>query len=259
LSYFLANLPLWLLITLIVAFPTALAMSAQALIHWRIGVKRLVQNNEIAGFKFATVGVIYAVLLAFTVIVVWEKYNDAQNAVAQEAAATAALFRYAEGKEVECQALRGALIKYIRSAINNEWPRMEGESHSSDVTLALSDVYRAAIALDHSGARSNAAMTEVFTQIDHVTTARRIRLDLASGLVPGVIWIVLYMGGLLTIGFTLFFGSENLPAQVAMTGVLSILVTMGLVVIISIDHPFTGPIHIQPEPLATVLADFEQP
>ena len=69
-SYFLANLPLWLLITLIVAFPTALAMSAQALIHWRIGVKRLVQNNEIAGFKFATVGVIYAVLLAFTVVVV---------------------------------------------------------------------------------------------------------------------------------------------------------------------------------------------
>jgi hypothetical protein len=40
-----------------------------------------------------------------------------------------------------------------------------------------------------------------------------------------------------------------------MTGVLSILVTLGLVVIISIDHPFTGPVHVQPGPLSAVLAD----
>jgi hypothetical protein len=40
-----------------------------------------------------------------------------------------------------------------------------------------------------------------------------------------------------------------------MTGVLSILVTLGLVVIISIDHPFTGPVHVQPEPLSAVLAE----
>jgi len=147
----------------------------------------------------------------------------------------------------------------MRSAIEDEWPRMEDETYSHDVTLALSDVYRAATALDRSGGRTNASMAEVFAQLDHVTTARRIRLGLASGFVPGVIWIALYLGGLLTIGFTLFFGSQNLPAQITMTGVLSILVTTGLVVIISLDHPFTGPIHIRPEPLATVLADFKQP
>ena len=39
--------------------------------------ERLSSNNEIAGFKFATVGVIYSVLVAFAVIVVWEKFNDA--------------------------------------------------------------------------------------------------------------------------------------------------------------------------------------
>ena len=44
-----------------------------------------------------------------------------------------------------------------------------------------------------------------------------------------------------------------------MTGALSVLVTMGLVVIVSIDHPFTGPIHIHPHPLEAVLAEFETP
>ena len=76
---------------------------------------------------------------------------------------------------------------------------------------------------------------------------------------PNVIWIVLFMGALLTVGFTLFFGSENPLAQVSMTGVLSVLVTMGLVVIISIDHPFTGPVYIHPDALGLAIAEFDQP
>ena len=92
-----------------------------------------------------------------------------------------------------------------------------------------------------------------------MTAARRVRLHLAEGLVPNVIWFTLFAGAALTIGFTLFFGSENLLAQIAMTCVLSIVVTMGLVVIVTTDHPFTGPVSIHPDPLAGVLADFERP
>ncbi len=258
-SYFLSSQPLWLLVILLVIVPTIAAMCAQALIHRWVGVARLVQNNEIAGFKFATVGVIYAVLLAFTVIVVWEKFNDAENAVAQEAGATAALFRYAEGKEPEAVALRTALASYVKTAIDDEWPAMAAQSESHAVTRALNAAYEAALALNRSGTRDTADMSEVFAQLDNVTAARRVRLHLAGGLVPSVIWIALFTGGLLTIGFTLFFGSHNLLAQISMTGVLSILVTLGLVVIVSVDHPFIGPVHILPHPLEAVLADFEQP
>jgi hypothetical protein len=35
-----------------------------------VELSRLRTNNEVAGFKFATVGVLYAVLLAFAVVVV---------------------------------------------------------------------------------------------------------------------------------------------------------------------------------------------
>jgi hypothetical protein len=258
-SHFLASVPVWLLIAVVVVFPTVLAMIAQLLIRRWVGIETLTKNNEIAGFKFATVGVIYAVLLAFSVIVVWEKFNDAQTTVAEEAGATAALFRYAEGKEPEAIAVRAALINYLRAAIDEEWPAMSLESEAHGVTLALNQLYSSALALNRSGTRDTADMTEVFRQIDNVTAARRIRLHLATGLVPDVIWIALFMGALLTVGFTLFFGSENLLAQVSMTGVLSLLVTLGLVVIISVDHPFTGPVYIHPDALSTVLEEFGQP
>jgi hypothetical protein len=258
-SYFLSSLPLWLLIAVIVALPTALAMVAQVLIHNRVGVPGLAKNNEIAGFKFATVGVIYAVMLAFTVIVVWEKFSDGQSAVANEAGATAALFRYAQGRESEAAAMRNALTDYLKAVIDDDWPAMAREAESPATVHALDALYAAALALERSGSRGAADMEEVFRQLDNVTAARRARLHLATGLVPNVIWTVLFMGALLTVGFTLFFGSENLLAQVAMTGVLSVLVTMGLVVIISIDHPFTGPVYIRPDALELVLVDYQSP
>jgi Protein of unknown function (DUF4239) len=258
-SYYLSSLPLWLLILLIVVIPTAIAMAAQVMIHNRIPIERLVKNNEIAGFKFATVGVIYAVLLAFSVIVVWEKFNDAENAVAQEAGATAALFHYSEGKEPEALAVRAAIITYLKAAIDKDWPAMARQSVSHEVTHALDLLYTAALNLNESKTRSSADMSEVFRQVDSVTEARRIRLHLATGLVPDVIWYTLFLGAGLTVGFTLFFGSENLAAQVCMTGILSSLVTMGLVVIVSIDHPFTGPVYIHPEPLSVVLDEFSGP
>jgi hypothetical protein len=73
-----------------------------------------------------------------------------------------------------------------------------------------------------------------------------------------MLWIVLCCGAVMTIGFTFFFGTKNLGAQITMTGILSVIVFMGLLVIVSFDHPFTGPIHVGAEPLQIVLEDFGQ-
>ncbi len=69
-SLFLSRCPLWLAALLVVVLPTIAAMCGPALIRRRIALERLTINNEIAGFKFATVGVIYAVLVAFAIIMV---------------------------------------------------------------------------------------------------------------------------------------------------------------------------------------------
>ena len=62
---------------------------------------------------------------------------------------------------------------------------------------------------------------------------------------------------MLTVGFTFFFGTKNLPAQILMTGILSVIVFTGLLVIVTINYPFTGPVHVGTEPLQTVVEDFE--
>ena len=51
-------------------------------------------------------------------------------------------------------------------------------------------------------------------------------------------------------------GAENLAAQVSMIGILAAMIFMSLLMIISFDHPFTGPVRIEPEALEDLLKRF---
>ena len=253
---FLSGLPLSGAIMLLVIFPTLAAMFGLILSRRWFNTDDPSSNNEIAGFKFATVGVIYSVLLAFAVIVVWEKFNEAEAAVVQEAGAAATLYRLTAGPEPEMTAIRDALSNYLKLAIDSDWPQMAKEKESREVTQSLGALYATVLRLTGDGSSRQAILFEIFKQLDAITQARRTRLHLATGVVPGIVWLVLSSGAVLTVGFTFFFGTRNRSAQIMMTGVLSLLVFLGLFVIVEIDHPFTGPSHVSSEPLRAVLEDF---
>jgi protein-S-isoprenylcysteine O-methyltransferase Ste14 len=50
------------------------------------------EHNDVAGFIYAVLGVIYAVLLALVVIAVWEEFGRARVTVEAEANALAEIF-----------------------------------------------------------------------------------------------------------------------------------------------------------------------
>ena len=64
------EIPLWAMAAIIVLFAESFSVGLMLLTRYTYGVSRLSLNNEVAGFKFAVVGVFYAVLLAFVVIAV---------------------------------------------------------------------------------------------------------------------------------------------------------------------------------------------
>ena len=53
------------------------------------------QHNDVAGFIYAVLGVIYAVLIALVVIAVWEDYAAARDTVEREASELDDVFRLA--------------------------------------------------------------------------------------------------------------------------------------------------------------------
>jgi hypothetical protein len=250
-------MPLWLSGLLMVALPTAIAMAGPFVVRHFVHLDKLRTNNEVAGFKFATVGVMYAVLLAFAVVVVWEKFNLAEHDVANEASAIATIFRLSDALDGEHKdALRAATNAYLTASIDKDWPAMERGMGSNDTMRAISKIY-SVLLKTHSLATDNPiVMNELLRQLDDVSTARRSRLVAADGNVPGFLWIVLCGGAVITVGFTFFFGAPNLRAQCFMTGALALIIFSGLLTVIVLDRPFTGRVKVDPEALVHVLKDF---
>jgi hypothetical protein len=228
-----------------------------ALVRRYVALDRLTINNEIAGFKFATVGVLYAVLLAFVIIVVWEKFSDAEANVVREAGAAENLYRLSQGLgDFSGADLRKSVAGYLKAAMADDWPAMDkGTAHAGGAAKqALDAIYRMLSVVNDQ--RNRAIVAEIFSQLDRITEARRSRLIAAEGAVPNVIWLVLLGGAVVTIAFTFFFGMESLRAQTVMTALLAVLIFSELLVVIVIDRPFTG-VKVPPTALADVLADVE--
>jgi hypothetical protein len=257
--FFLTTQPLWVSGTLLVGLTTVLAMLGPSFVRRHVTLERLTTNNEIAGFKFATIGVLYAVLLAFAIILVWQKFTEAETTVALEASGAAGIYRLSYGLGDQPGAeLRDTLSKYLTAAAAADWQAMDRSTPGGSrlARRALDAVYAAVLAIESAQQGHAPLISEILHQLDVMTQARRARLSAAEGTVPGVIWLVLFGGAILTVVFTFFFGTLSLRAQIMMTGLLSLLIFSELLTIVVIDRPFSGAVKVEPKALAEVLADF---
>ena len=283
---FFAALSLWKAAILLVILPTTVAMAGSVIVRHVFGLERLVINNEVAGFKFAVVGIVYGLLLTLATISVWDKFSEAHVAVIEEGAAANAIYQLTNGSEEDQLAVRRALVKYLTLVIDKDWPAMEVEQESEEASGALGELYTAVIRLIQKASVApaqnivplqakatgraqkevvvpapNVAMAQALTielikQLDNITKSRRTRLHLAGGIIPNVMLYVLIIGATLTVIYTFFFGTGNIAAQTLMTGILTAMIFMSLLITLSFEHPFTGPVHVGPEPLKDLLKTF---
>jgi hypothetical protein len=257
--FWLTSRPGWVLVLFLFIF-TGLAMTGPYLVRRRIRLQHLRGNNEVAGFKFAVIGVLYAVLLAFVVIISWERYHDAERALVAEAGSAATLYRLAGGlDESSAATLRTTLSAYLNSVLKDDWPAMVRGRSSGVTTRVLSDLYDQVIRYPSDNLHAATLQGDLLSQLDQMTRARRERLVMGEGTVPKVIWFVLFLGAFLTISFTFFFGTQNLIAQSLMTGILAAIILSAVLVVVALDRPYTGAVTVSKDPIRWVLEGTTDP
>jgi hypothetical protein len=80
-----------------------------------------------------------------------------------------------------------------------------------------------------------------------MTEHRRIRLLQSRQKLPALLWAVLVVGGIVTVGSTCLFGVENFKLHVVQVFEISFLLSLILVAIASINRPYQGDVHVTPE------------
>jgi hypothetical protein len=211
-------------------------------------------HNDVAGFIYAALGVIYAVLLALVVIAVWEEYNAAGVTVEQEANALAEIFWLAHRlPEPEGTHIQELARSYAEEVSHKEWPLMEqGQTPlmtSEEGTPAgwtLIDEIRANLQEVQPRTQADVQLyAEGLDQVQRLADARRMRLVAAEEGVPAVLWAVLIFGGIAAVSFTYLFGLENTWAHRLMVVTLAAVIGLVLFTIGALEHPFSGGARIE--------------
>ncbi len=225
-----------------------------ALVRARTSPLALRQHHDVAGFILAIVGVIYAVVLAFVVLVVWERYGAAEIVAAREANAIVDVCRLSTGFQAPFkEELRAKSAQYARRVVQNEWPLMTQGQSDDGTSIALDALWASCTQKSRLTPTESVLMAQILDRLTDVGDNRRLRLLASRSGVPGPMWVVLILGGMATIAFTFFFGIERFQTQAAMTSLLAIIIALVLFLISALNYAFTGDLAVHPEAMQNAL------
>lgn len=255
------DLPVWVLAALFVVVLPAVVIVLQIGIRRRWPDLDEGDHNDVAGFLIAVVGVIYAVLLAFVVIVSWQKFASAESIAGQEASVLRALTRDSGVlAEPTGQEMRALVREYAVTVRDREWPLMaEGQTTSPQVVDILNRMAATLARAQPVGTAATAFVQADVDNLDRLVSLRSQRLDFVEQGLPGVLWAALWIGGVLTVGFGMVFGVRRSGLHLFMVGSLVALVGILLFVITVIDFPFQGGVAVRPTAIERVLVDLFPP
>ena len=206
-------------------------------------------TTRLRASSIPSIGVLYAVVLGFTAVIVWERYDQAQAEVEKEANVLGDLFRDAQAFPDDTRReLETKLRSYARLVVEKEWPAMAEHHSSPEARDAYNQVWQTYYRFTPQNEQERVWYTQSLTRLNQLGDQRRLRmLSSRSGGVPSVMWGVLLGAGAITIGFSYLFGMRNTVAQVLMTAGLALTIALVLLSILALEQPFAGITRIQPD------------
>lgn len=244
----------WFYGILLIGATVLLAVAGSLLVRRWATVEVLECHHEVAGFVYAVIGVVYAVLLGFTAIIVWERYDKAHTAVEQEANEVADLFRAAQvfpdevRRELETQ-----LRTYVRFVVEKEWPAMAERGASPEAWEAYNQLWRSYQRIRPQEEQESAWYNLSLARLNDLGDYRRVRLLSNRSALPGVMWVVLLGAGAITICFSFLFGTRHAAAQVVITAGLAMTIGLLLFSILALNHPYGGITRVEPHAFRQVV------
>jgi len=228
----------------------SIALSFLGLIITRkiISHERLLIHNDVVGPIFSTVGVIYAVILAFVVIVTWQNFDRVNLGVEKEASCLASLYSDSDAFEQHQQLkIRGLLRDYAKAIVKDEWPKMSFGSSSSLAADKMHEIRNFYSSMLPNGRTQDIYLQESVSKLNELLDYRNVRLLNAKEGVHPILWFTLISGAVITMLISFLFGTKNFDTQKVMTILLAAIIAFILFTVLELDYPFSGTNSIKPD------------
>ncbi len=215
-----------------------------------------IAHNDLAGFILAVIGVVYAVLLAFVAIGVWERFQAAEEHSFEEAGAISTVYRDA-GSFSDSGKIRADLRRYVDDVVSDEWRKMRAGRESAIADRQLERIDADVRSLPVRGPSQQNVQAQMLQSMEVALADRDVRLSEDATGVNGIMWAVLAIGAVLTVGFTYLFGFRHSIMQHLMIGSLGLLIGLVLFLAVALDYPYRGSISVSPEAFVNARETFD--
>jgi hypothetical protein len=252
-STMLESIPGPILALLVVSVTVGVSMIGQAIVNRYLPHHVRRPHNDIVGFVIAVVGALYAVLLGFVVIALWEQHREASDIAQREAAALRDFHRYSRVVEPDLGPIHRLVVSYGESAVAREWPAMAHGQSDRPTHDALHALLNSTLRLEPKNAREQVVYPEGLRRLGDLAEARDQRLLASRDRLPTMLWVTLVLGATITTGYIWLFGVENRSAHLLFGCGLAALFGLGFYLILALDNPFAGSLRVEPEAMRLAL------
>lgn len=239
------GIPATLLLVAAVVLSIAFAGIGQLLVHRSFPSQDFIAHNEVGGILIAVSGTLYAVVLGFLTVVVWQHYIEARALVVQESDAAIDTWHVSVGLPAPIRdRVRTDMIRYAGIMVTKEWPLLrEGKFDESAAMVSMDAIDAAGGFVPANEGQSNAQVATM-AQLGILHDARQQRIATNGSSVSPFEWLVLVIGAVCLVAFCWLFGLSNPLMQFLMTAIVVTIIVSTLVMLFELQYPFRSPVGI---------------
>jgi hypothetical protein len=212
------------------------------------------ETNSVASSYFSTIGTIYAVILGFMLFDVWNDFQDAARNVELEASSLGQIVRLADRFPPAVKTnVRQAVREYAAATIDPGGSAMQNGMDSPEDVASYNRLWDVMSGIKAADGREILFHDHMLSAATEFAKYRRLREFKARASLPSILWIVLWTGGLITIGFSCLFGVESGRMHLVKILCLTTMVSIVMFAIWEIYGPFEGLVVVRPDAFQMLL------
>jgi hypothetical protein len=255
-GFFFYELPLW------VSLPSfvlgVLVISWGILLLVRPWVQRTAATNpewdRILGYAMSSYGIFYGILLALVAVSVYENFQRVDNVVLEEVSALATFYRAVSDYPAPYDSeLQEQLLLYTEGVITIDWPSQAQGIVPNEGYEQVDAIQSVLFRFEPQDLGEQAYHEQTLALFFDVAETRRDRLDETGLALPVLLWVVIAIGGVLNALMISLIEARNLRIHLIMSGIIAIFVALLVFVTASLDHPYAGPVSVDPEGYSVLL------
>jgi uncharacterized membrane protein len=243
------SMPDWLLFFVIVGAVLAASLLGLLLTRRYLGGLRDAADAGTVVAITAIAMTLFAFVLAFAVVTLYDQFNAARDSVTGEASDFAQIVRDSHNfPERNKKDIERAIRRYILEVRNREFHLMRDGHDDPVASDRFNDVFHAVQSYDPRTQAQVAFYGSVVSQLNDAVSQRRARRTLINASLPRAYTTLIFLTAIVSIVTTFFVVTHSRRLEDVLVVFVAIIVGAGLLAALLLQYPFSGSVAVSSKP-----------